>query len=143
VEAGSRALGHMANADRPIADARLLLDDGDCKMPRITLRSCEDRKQICEGSSRAGPQVSAILAGSPSAAAGAKSGVHGLFRGPYFAAVLFVLGCTLTRSPIQVTSQIEVSAQVSVEAGSRALGHMANADRPIADARLLVIRQPE
>jgi hypothetical protein len=49
----------------------------------------------------------------------------------------------LTPLRFGMQSQIEVSAQVSVEAGSRALGHMANADRPIADARLLVIRQPE
>jgi hypothetical protein len=132
----------MANADRPIADARLNLDYGDCKMPRITLRSCEERKQICEGLSRAGPRKSAVLAVMPSEVANKSGSVHGLFQAVLFVAALFVLVCSLTPDTFSVESQIEVSAQVSVEAGSRGLGHMANADRPIADARLLVIRQP-
>ena len=132
----------MANADRPIADARLNPDYGDCKMPRITLRSCEERKQICEGLSRAGPRKSAILAVTPSKVANKRGADHGLFQSVLFVAALFVLLCGLTPNTFRVRSQIEVSAQVSVEAGSRGLGHMANADRPIADARLLMIRQP-
>jgi hypothetical protein len=132
----------MANADRPIADARLLVDKGDCKMPRITHQSCEDREQICGRLSRARPKFSLALAGSLSVSVPVNP-VHGLFQPGLCIIALVVLCCNLTHLSVVDRSQIEVSAQVAVEAGSRALGHMANADRPIADARLLVIRQPE
>jgi hypothetical protein len=111
-------------------------------MPRITHQSCEDREQICEGPSRARPKFSCTLAGSLSVTAALNS-VHGLFYLGLCAVAVAVLCWILTPLRFGMQSQIEVSAQVSVEAGSRALGHMANADRPIADARLLVIRQPE
>jgi hypothetical protein len=133
----------MAKADRPIADARFLVDKGDCKMPRITLKSCEDWEQICEGPSHAWPEFSLILAGSLRVSARIGDFVHDLFQAKLGVLALLVLCCAMTQAFFSGRSQIEVSAQVAVEARSRALGHMAKADRPIADARFLVIRQPE
>jgi hypothetical protein len=110
-------------------------------MPRSTLRTSEVGEHFCEGRSGAGPRIPAILARSPNAVAKPRADVHGLFLRRIAATALLVLVCALTQTPFQVSSQIEVTAQVSLEAASQDLGHVAIAVSPRADERRLVFRR--
>jgi hypothetical protein len=138
----SRALGHMAHTDTPLADGRVHTDEGVRNMPRFTLRTGEVRSQFCEGPSRGRPNFPARNAGSPSAHAGAPHFVSGLFRHGVALALALMLWCSLALATSFAESQVQDTAQRGLVAVSRALGHMAHTDTPLADGRVLVNRQP-
>jgi len=111
-------------------------------MPRFTLRTGEVRSQFCEGPSRGRPNFPARNAGTPSAQPGAQNIVHGMFRGGVALGLALMLWCFLTLAANLVESQVQDTAQRGLVAVSRALGHMAQTDTPLAEGRLLVNRQP-
>jgi hypothetical protein len=104
-------------------------------MPRFTLETSEDLDQSCGGRSRAGPELSATSAESPSSPRGAPRPVHGLFRKLVAAAGLLMLWCTLAFAADRLQSQVEVAAASAIVAGSRTLGHPAKAASPVSDTR--------
>jgi hypothetical protein len=112
-------------------------------MPRFTLETGGDWLLICEGPSRAGPEISAFAADSPGGGGNAQGPVHGLFRTIIAALTALMLWCALAVATDWSQSRVEVAAKSAFVAGSRALGHQAKAVGPGSDARHLVIRQPE
>jgi hypothetical protein len=140
IQARSQALGHKVKAVSPVADERRLDDEGDCKMPRVTPRISEVGDHLRGGRSGAGPRISVISTESPGAGAVSENHVHGLFSRRVYESALSVLLCTLALS-LFAGSQIEVSAEVAIQARSQALGHKVKAVSPVADERRLVFRQ--
>ena len=132
----------MAHTDTPLAEGRHHTDEGVRYMPRFTLRTGEVRSQFCDGPSRGRPNIPARNAGKPSADSGATHFVHGLFRGGVAFGMALMLWCLLTLATSFAESQVQVTAQRGLVAVSRALGHMAHTDTPLAEGRLLVNRQP-
>jgi hypothetical protein len=111
-------------------------------MPRFTPRTGEVRNPFCEGPSRGRPNFPARNAGAPSASLGAPTDVHGLFHRGVALSLALMLWCSLTLAAHLAESQVQDTAQRGLVAVSRALGHMAHTDRPLAVGRLLVNRQP-
>ncbi len=110
-------------------------------MPRVTPRTSEVGELFCGRRAGAGPRISAVFAGSPSAGAEATRRVHGLFLPRVSKLALIMLLCPLALMRL-ASGQIEVSAEVAIQARSQALGHKAKAVSPFADERRLVFRQP-
>jgi hypothetical protein len=110
-------------------------------MPRFTFRTGEVRDQFCDRPSRGRPIKPARNAGKPSADSGAHGSVHDLFRGGVAFGAALMLWCCLTLATSFAESQVQDTAKRGLVAVSRALGHMAHTDTPLAEGRLLVNRQ--
>jgi hypothetical protein len=134
--ASSRALGHPAQADRPVADARLKPDEGECKMPRFTQKRDEEWRKFCGGLLAPGQSFRPFWLRSPVSDAAAPQSVHGLFRVLVAAVALLMLWSGMALATEMALGRFEDAAKSAIVASSRALGHPAQADRPVADARL-------
>jgi hypothetical protein len=110
-------------------------------MPCFTLQAGEVRNQFCDGPSRERPIDPARNAGKPSVKPGAGTLVHGLFRSGVAIGGALMLWCCLNLAASVVESQVQDTAKRGLLAVSRALGHMAHTDTPLAEGRLLVNRQ--